>query len=99
MLTVNMNRPLSPRKPTRIAKGPDIDKFDIKKPEVPPVPPQRDWQREQLYFSQPRAKYNMYGNFDINRSIAGSHRAALRNMHNDIAMFGMTDQLRKPRYR
>lgn len=94
MLTVNMNRPLSPRKPTRIAEGPDIDKFDIKKPQVPPVPPQRDWQREQLHFSQPRARYNIYGNFDINRSIGRSHHRALEQMRKDGRMYRLSEQLK-----
>jgi hypothetical protein len=95
MLTVNMNKPLSPTKPSRIADGPDIDKFDIQRPKAPPIPPPRNWQKEQLYFAEPRAEYNQYGNFSINGAIRESHWRAMRMMQKDIAMFSLSDQLRR----
>lgn len=95
MLTVNMNKPLSPRKPTRIAEGPDIDKFDIQRPKAPPIPPPRNWQKEQLYFSEPRAEYNVYGNFGINGAIREAHWRAMSTMHKDMQMFNLSNQLRR----
>lgn len=94
MLTVNMNKPLSPTKPSRIAEGPDIDKFDIQRPKAPPVHPQRNWQKEQLYFSEPRAEYNVYGNFGINGAIRESHWKARRRMMRDMQIMHLADQLR-----
>ena len=88
------NRPLSPTRPIRIAAGVDIDKFDIQRPKAPPIPPPRNWQKEQLYFSEPRAEYNIYGNFGINGAIRESHWRAVNQMHKDIYMLGLTDQLR-----
>lgn len=94
MLTVNMNRPLSPRKPTKIAEGPDIDKFDIQRPKAPPIPPPRNWQKEQLYFSEPRAEYNVYGNFGINGAIRESHWNARRRMQRDMQILDLANKLR-----
>ena len=93
-MIVNMNKPLSPTKPTQIAKGPDIDKFDIRKPKIPPVPPPRNWQREQLYYSEPRADYNMFGNYEINFGIGRSQHRAMNQMHKDMHMLDLVNQLR-----
>lgn len=95
MLTVNMNRPLSPMKPTLIAEGPDIDKFDIQKPQVPPVPPPRNWQKEQIYFSEPRAEYNIYGNFGINGFMRRSHGQCMHRMKVNTSIMDCVNRNRR----